>query len=451
MHIIRIVGGLLLLTIAAIANPKAHAQSGGPVLVTDLRGAIGVAAERHVSRALAKARQDRASAVVIRLDTPGGLVSATRDIIRELIAAPVPVVVYVAPSGARAASAGTFLVYAAHIAAMAPGTNMGAATPIQIGTLPGLPPPRDSERPGEQKQAPGQQSAAERKAVNDVVAMLRSLAQLRGRNVEWAEKAVREAATLSADEARREGVIDVVAGNIDDLLRQLEGRRVTVDGSERSLTTTGVGRMTFEPDLTTRVLAVISDPNLAFILLLIGIYGVLLEFWSPGVYFPGVIGAISLILALMALSTLPVQYAALGLLLLGIGLMIGEIFTPGIGALGIGGLVAFLAGSFFLFEPSGADIEIAVSLPLILGAAATTAGLLFFVGGAAIKSRRRPPSTGAEEMLGSVGRVIDWQNSAGHIRVHGEIWAARGDQPLQPGTAVRVVAREGLRLIVEPQ
>lgn len=447
MHIIRIV--LVLLAVAASPCSTATAQSTGPVLVTDLNGAIGVAAARQVSRALEKARQDRASALIIRLDTPGGLVSSTRDIIKDLIAAPVPVVVYVAPSGARAASAGTFIVYAAHVAAMAPGTNIGAATPIQIGSVPGLPDQRDRDKSGEQKK--GQESAAERKAINDVVALLRSLAQLRGRNAEWAEKAVREAATLTADEARKEGVIEIVAGNIDDLLRQLDGRRVTVDGAERVIATAGVGRSTFEPDLTTRVLAVISDPNLAFILLLIGIYGILLEFWTPGVYFPGVIGAISLILALMALSTLPVQYAALSLLLLGIGLMIAEVFTPGIGALGIGGLVAFITGAFFLFEPGGADIEIAVSLPLILGAAAASAALFLFVGGAAIKARRRPPTTGAEEMIGSRGQVVDWRDSAGHIRVHGEIWAARGDRPLQPGTSVRVVAREGLTLIVEPQ
>ena len=355
-----------------------------------------------------------------------------------------------APSGARAASAGTFIVYAAHVAAMAPGTNIGAATPVEIGRVPGLPAPREGD-PGAQKQPPGQEAASERKAINDVVALLRSLAQLRGRNAEWAEKAVREAATLTADDARKENVIDIVAGNIDDLLRQLDGRRVTVDGVERVIATTGVGRAAYEPDLTTRVLAVISNPNLAFILLLIGIYGILLEFWTPGVYFPGVIGAISLIVALMALSTLPVQYGALSLLLLGIGLMIGEVFTPGIGALGIGGLVAFVAGAFFLFEPGGADIKIAVSWPLILGAAAATAAFFLFVGGAAIKARRRPPATGAEAMIGSIGRVIDWQDLAGNIRIHGEIWAARGDRPLQPGTSVRVVAREGLTLIVEPQ
>jgi membrane-bound serine protease (ClpP class) len=448
MAMIRMLGCLLLAVAVSTASP-AEAQSAGPVLVTDLHGAIGVAAARHVSRALDKARQDRASALVIRLDTPGGLVSSTRDIIKELIAASVPVVVYVAPSGARAASAGTFIVYAAHVAAMAPGTNVGAATPIQIGTVPGLPPSRDGERPGGQKQP--QETASERKAINDVVGLLRSLAQLRGRNIEWAEKAVREAATLSADDARKEGVIDIVAGNVDDLLRQLDGRKVTIDGIERAVTTAGVGRLNFEPDLTTRVLAVISDPNLAFILLLIGIYGILLEFWSPGVFFPGVIGAISLILGLMALSTLPVQYAALGLLLLGIALMAAEVFTPGIGALGIGGVVAFVTGAFFLFEPSGADIEIAVSLPLILGAAATSAALFIFVGAAAVKARRRPPTTGAEEMLGSLGRVVDWQETTGHVRVHGEVWAARADRPLPQDTPVRVVAREGLTLIVEPQ
>jgi membrane-bound serine protease (ClpP class) len=434
---------ILLLLISATSASGAPARPGS-VLVVDLKGAIGVAAARQVSRAIDLARQEKAVAIVLRLDTPGGLVTSTRDIIREMVAAPVPIIVYVAPSGARAASAGTFIVYAGHVAAMAPGTNLGAATPIEFGGMPGMP------RPDDAKDKSGGQTTALRKATNDAVAMLRSLAQMRGRNAEWAEKAVRDAATLTAEEARRENVIDVFAGSLDDLLAQADGRKVTAGGVEHTLATKGATPVTVEPDWRTRLLGVISDPNIAFILLLLGVYGILFEFWSPGTYLPGVVGAVSLILALIALSTLPVQYGALALLLLGIALMIGEAFTPGIGALGIGGLVAFLVGSFFLFEPGAADIDISVSVPLIIGAAVTTAGLAFLVVGAAMQARHRPPAIGPEEMTGSVGRVIDWQGTSGHVRVMGEMWAAHSTHPLKPDETVRVIAREGLILTVEP-
>jgi membrane-bound serine protease (ClpP class) len=437
--------GLILLLLTGVAGTWAAPAppATGGVLIVDIKGAIGVAAARQVARALDQARQEKAVAIVLRLDTPGGLVTATRDIIRDMVAAPVPVIVYVAPSGARAASAGTFIVYAGHVAAMAPGTNVGAATPIELGGLPGM--PRDDA-----KNKSESQTTSLRKATNDAVAMLRSLAQMRGRNAEWAEKAVREAATLTAEEARKENVIDIIAASVDELLAQADGRKVTAGGSEHTLATKGIRLITFEPDWRTRLLAVISDPNIAFILLLLGVYGILFEFWSPGTYLPGVVGAISLILALIALSTLPVQYGALALLLLGIALMLGEAFTPGIGALGIGGLVAFLVGSFFLFEPGAADIDISVSVPLVIGAAVTTAAFAFIVLGAAMQARQRPPVTGAEEMIGSVGRVIEWEGTRGRIRVLGEAWAARGSHPLKPDDTVRVVAREGLTLIVEP-
>jgi membrane-bound serine protease (ClpP class) len=433
---------VLLLLIAATAASAAPARSGG-VLLVDLKGAIGVAASRQVGRAIDQARQQNAAAIVLRLDTPGGLVTSTRDIIREMVAAPVPIIVYVAPSGARAASAGTFIVYAGHVAAMAPGTNLGAATPIELGGMPGM--PRQDDAKKSESQATGL-----RKATNDAVAMLRSLAQMRGRNAEWAEKAVREAATLTAEEARRENVIDLVAASLEDLLAQADGRKVTVGGSERTLATRGATPVTVEPDWRTRLLAVISDPNIAFILLLLGIYGILFEFWSPGTYLPGVVGAVSLILALIALSTLPVQYGALALLLLGIALMIGEAFTPGIGALGIGGLVAFVVGALFLFEPGAADIDISVSIPVIIGAAATTAALSFIVLGAAMQARHRKPAIGPDELPGTVGKVVDWNGTSGRISVLSEVWAARSDRPFKPNDTVRIVARDGLTLVVEP-
>lgn len=435
---------VLGLAIFTATTGAAHAAPSDRVLAINIDGAISVAAARQISRAIDQAKKESAAAIVIRIDTPGGLVSATRDIIRDMIAAPVPIIIYVAPSGARAASAGTFIVYASHLAAMAPGTNLGAATPIQMGGLPGVPQQKDEKKSSEP-------TTAERKAINDTVAWLRSLAQLRGRDTDFADKAVREAATLTADEARKQGVVEIVAGGVTDLLAQADGRKVMVGGEERTLSTRDATVTVVEPDWRTKLLGVITDPNIAFILLLVGVYGLLFEFWSPGALFPGVLGGICLLLALIALSALPVQYGALALLLLGIALMVGEAFTPGIGALGLGGLVAFLVGSFFLFEPEGSTVDFSVSIPIIIGAAITSAGLTFVVIAAAMKARRRPAVTGAEEMIDSRGTVVDWQTGRGNIRVHGEIWSARSDKELQSGDSVRVMRREGLTLIVEPE
>lgn len=445
-------GTLLVATLALVlANlPVAMAQTASRVLMTEVSGAIGVATVRQVSRAIDKAREEGAAVLIMRLDTPGGLVTSTRDLIQRIIASPVPIVVYVSPSGARAASAGTFLTYASHIAAMAPGTSIGAATPVQIGSVPGVPQqtdPKEKEEPGASPTKP--RNAAEQKAVNDVVALLRSLAQLRGRNAEWAEKAVREAATLTASEAREQRVVEIVAVSVDDLVRQLDGRKVTVGGTETVLSTQGAQVEVVAPDLRTRLLSVISDPNIAFILLMIGFYGLILEFLHPGTFVPGVIGGISLIMGLIALSVLPVNYGALGLLALGLALMIGEALTPGVGILGIGGLLAFVAGAYFLFEDAGSDIELAVSLPLILGMAALTAGVIFGVVALAIKARGRATVTGAEQLIGAEARIVDWDGSSGHVRLQGEVWSARSGVPIHSAGSVRVVGRDGLTLIVE--
>jgi membrane-bound serine protease (ClpP class) len=254
---------------------------------------------------------------------------------------------------------------------------------------------------------------------------------------------------LTAEEAHRQAAIEIVARDMDDLLAQLDGRKVATGGAEKMLATKGAQTVTIEPDLRTQLLSVISNPNVAFLLLMIGFYGIILEFWNPGSFVPAVVGGISLILALIGLSALPVNYGALGLLVLGIALMIGEAFTPGIGVLGIGGIAAFIAGGYFLIEGAGADIDIAVSLPLIIGMAATSALLIFGVGVAAMKARRSVPVTGAEQIIGSVGRVIAWQDAAGQVRVLGEVWDARAAHPMQAGDTVRVVGREGLTLTVE--
>ncbi|MDQ8726092.1 nodulation protein NfeD [Bradyrhizobium sp. LHD-71] len=443
---------LVLAVVVAFALPSAApAQAPNRVLLTEISGVIGVATTRQLSRAIDQAQDQKAAVLIVRLDTPGGLVTSTRDLIQRIVASPVPVVVYVAPSGARAASAGTFLVYASHIAAMAPGTNIGAATPVQIGGVPALPEPRQTDPAKEERNASPTKprTTAEQKALNDSVALLRSLAQLRGRNAEWADRATRDAETLTATEAQKEGVIEIVATTVDDLLAQLDGRRVSVAGAEIVLATRNSHAELIAPDVRTRLLSVISDPNIAFILLMIGFYGLILEFWHPGTWVPGVIGGISLILALVGLTALPVNYGALGLLVLGLALMVGEAFTPGVGVLGIGGLAAFIAGAYFLFENAGSDVDIAVSLPLIIGTAVVSVLLIFGIAAAALKARRRPAATGAEQLVGADATVVDWDGTCGHVRLFGEVWSARSSRAMKPTGRVRVTGRDGLTLIVE--
>lgn len=443
--------GIWLLAAASVAQSPALDR---PVLVVDIKGAIGFVAAEQLSKALRRAAVENAPAVVIRLDTPGGLLSSTREMIQAILASPVPVVLYVAPDGARAASAGTYLAYASHVAAMAPSTHLGAATPISLapGGLPGSPPPQQKPPPGTEKQGPPSDglSTAERKAINDAVAYIRSLAELRGRNADWAEKAVREAATLTASAALKERVIDVVASDVIELLAQVDGRTVRIASGEKRLNTRGRPVVVLEPDWKARIMAAIADPNIALILLLIGIYGIFFEFMHPGSVVPGVVGGISLLVALTALSLLPLNYAGLALLLFGLALLVAEAFMPGFGMAGLGGIVAFVVGAFFLFDPSQSDIPIAVSWQVIAGAAAVSVVMLAGVLGLAARARRRPVATGSEEMIGSIGETLSWGGGEGRIRVHGETWAARSAASLAKGQRVRVISRTGLTLTVEP-
>lgn len=420
--------------------------AGRPVLVAQIKGAIGVGTSYFVTDVLDAARKQNAQLLVLEIDTPGGLVSATREIIQLILASPIPIAVFVSPSGARAASAGTYIAYAAHIAAMAPGTHLGAATPIQM-QLPGLTPSQPGENKSKKSGAP---DASKSKMMNDAIAYLRSLAQVRGRSEEWAIKFVRDAATLTATEALKEGVIDATAKDVRDLLVQVQGKTIKLEEGEHVLNVRDADIKTIEPNWKVRFLTTITDPNVAFILLLIGVYGIIFEFWSPGLTGPGIVGGISLIVALTALSALPLSYAGLALLLMGIALMAAEAFAPGFGILGIGGLVAFVAGAVFLFDPSGADFDVSIAWPLIASAAITSA--LFLVGllGFIIRSRRNPVSTGREELLEIEGEVISWREGHGKVRIHGEVWSARAATELSPGTSVKVADREGLTLIVEP-
>jgi membrane-bound serine protease (ClpP class) len=388
--------------------------------------------------------------VVLRMDTPGGLDTAMREIIQDILVSSVPVITYVTPGGARAASAGTYILYASHVAAMTPGTNLGAATPVEIG---GIPDPDTLTGKDRQEKQNGNGvsngDAMERKRVNDAAAYIRGLARMRGRNMEWAEQAVREGVSLAAGEALEMGVIDLVATDVADLLGQLQGREVTILGEQVVLDTTGIQLVPIEPDWRSRLLAVITDPNVAYVLMLIGIYGLFFEFANPGYVLPGVAGAISLVLALYAFQILPVNYAGLALLALGIMFMLAEVFVPSFGALGFGGVIAFVIGSIILFDKEGTGY--AVSLPLILSLSVISAGFFLFVVGAAVKARQRPVVSGQEELLHSTGEVIDGFTGRGRIRVHGEIWRAESAVPLQRGDRVRVVGVDGLVLKVRPE
>ena len=425
------------------------ADAGSRAVVLSIDDAIGPATADYYIRGLADAADRGAPVVILKLNTPGGLDSAMRDIIQSTLASPVPVITWVAPNGARAASAGTYMLYASHIAAMAPATNLGAATPVAIGG--GAPTPSregedGEEEPGSRTQA---RDAGSMKAVNDAVAYIRGLAELRGRNADWAEKAVREAASLTASDALNENVIDLIAEDLDELLAAADGREVKTAGGMVVLQTAGLQVEYIEPDWRNRLLATITNPSIAYLLLIIGLYGLLLEGYNPGAIVPGVVGAICLLVAAYALQLLPVNYVGLALILLGVALIAAETFVPSFGALGFGGIVALVIGSIMLLDT---DIPgFGVSTTLIGAIAMFAGGILLATLTLVVKARKRPVVTGQEQILTEVAVAVGDFERDGKVRMHGEVWNATTDKAVSAGQKLRVLAVNGLHLNVTPE
>jgi membrane-bound serine protease (ClpP class) len=444
-------GWLILLGLVLLPGAEVSSRTGGQVWVVELDGAVSPASTDLIIRSIAGAEEAQAEALVILMNTPGGLDKSMRELVQAILAARVPVITFVAPNGARAASAGTYIAYASHVAAMAPATNIGSSTPVSIAPTPSVPGPRQNP-PDEDENAeaaPTPTDAMSRKVINDAAAYLEGLAELRGRNIEWAEETVRTGANVRASEALAEGIIDLIADDLPALLEAVDGWEVALSSGVVTLQTAGAGIHRVEADWKHELLELITDPTIAYGLLIFGIYGLILEFYNPGMIFPSVVGVVCLLLGAYGLQMLPVNYAALALILLGIAMMVAEVFTPTMGVLGIGGVVAFVMGSVMLLDTESP--EFGLPLAVIAAFAVSTAGLSLFAVGAAVRARNADVRTGRESMVGAEVEVLEVLPDVLRVRAFGEIWRARSAAEVEAGMRATVVDVDGLILVISPE
>lgn len=432
---------ILLAAFPTISNPV---QSGKTALVLEVRGIIGPVLCEYIQKGIAKAAQQQAEVLILEMETPGGLDTSMREIIKYILASTVPVVTYVAPEGSRAASAGTYILYASHIAAMAPATNLGAATPIRLGDIQGKQKPADTSPESKQHDEP-MTDTLQKKIINDAEAYIKSLAGRHNRNGDWGAKAVREAVSLTAKEALLEQVIDIVAADIEDLLIQMEGREVAMADGHITLQSADLVIERQPPDWRTRLLLVVTHPNVAYILMLLGIYGLIFELANPGYILPGVIGTISLVIALYTFQVLPVNYAGLLLITLGLAFMVSEAFVPSFGALGLGGITAFVIGSIIILD----EPHLKIPYSLIATTAISSTICLIIVLRRMLTIRHQGIRTGTERMIGSLGEAMEDFTGQGRIWIHGESWLGKSSQPVEKGQTVRVTGQDGLTLHLE--
>ncbi len=451
----------LVLGLFGLALPAQENGSAGQAVVLKLDGAVSPATADYLIRGIEQAADDGARLIILQMDTPGGLVTSTRDINRAILNSPVPVATFVAPSGARAASAGTFILYASHLAVMAPGTSVGAATPVSLGGGGGGGLPFQDDPAADDEDANGEEGGSREggsqaprdagmaKALNDAISQIRALAEIHGRNADWAESAVRDAATLTASAAVEENVADFTARNLTELLDLAHGRTVQLDGEDHVLDTENLSLVTLEPDWRTQILSVIADPNVALFLMVIGFYGIVFELLNPGALVPGTIGGISMIMGLFALSVLPFNYAGLALIGLGLALIVAEAFSPSFGILGIGGTVAIVAGGLFMFDSEVPGLE--PSIPALAAIAVASLAFSLLVARLGYRVHKRRVTTGDSDLIGAQAKVQDWDETKGHVFVHGERWNARADRAFEAGEMVVVTGKTGLTLQVARQ